>query len=136
MKQYLWILSFLLFVGCNNERVVDIASPPEMEDKDVIIIFNSLPEELCYSDRLSEIFNDSSLDYNFVEPQLLSLSYPVDCISYGFYECDDINYDMGYITCYKPDSQKSCMSFFEDEYTDIDGESFNESCILGVNYID
>ena len=138
MKQYLWIISFILFVGCDTQRVVDIASPPEMESKDMIIVFHSIPPELCYSDRLSETFNDFSLEYNLIEPQMLSIDYPVDCLTYGFSDCGDIEYEYKstIITCKKPNSDKLCITFFEEEYMDMDGEPFYNSCLFGVNAIE
>ncbi|MEA3490297.1 MAG: hypothetical protein U9R27_00150 [Campylobacterota bacterium] len=140
MKKFLWTLPLLLslFVGCGKERVADIATPAEIEDKDIVLIFPSIPEEFCYADRMTEILDGLSSDINGTRGQVLSINEHVDCSSYGFYNCSVIelesnNKQVEMIECLSSVSSQICLYFLGGEYRDVEGDTFDESCILGVD---
>ena len=138
MKHYILIVVLLLLVGCGRERIADVSTPTEMAEKDILLIFPSIPEELCYADRMSEILNSFSGDMNGTDAQVLSIGEPVDCSSYGFTQCSVSELEIEgktamMISCLSDDSPKACFSVMGDEYRDIEGETFDESCVLGIN---
>ncbi len=138
MKHYILIVLLLLLVGCGRERIADISTPAVMADKDILLIFPSIPEEFCYADRMSEILNSFSGDVNGTDAQVLSTLEHVNCSSYGFVECSANELEIEgktavMISCLSDDSQKVCFYIIGDEYRDVEGETFDESCILGVN---
>ncbi len=140
MRKFLWTLPLLLFVlmGCGTERIADIATPAQIEEKDILMIFPSIPEQFCYADRMSEILNGFSSDVNGTGAQVLSTKEPVDCSSYDFHNCVSAEFESGnkhvdMIECISEDNSRMCFYFLGEEYKDIEGDTFDESCIMGVD---
>jgi hypothetical protein len=143
MKKYLWLLSvplFLMILGCGKERLADIATPEEMENKNLLIILPSIPEEFCYADRMTEILDDLSAEFNGTDPQVLSVSESVDCSDYGFFNCLTVdlgtgknNKHTGAIECISDDQQHLCFYLLGNEYKDAEGNTFESTCIQGMN---
>ncbi len=142
MRRFLLILPLLLFVfaGCGRDRIADIATPQEITDKTLLFIFPSIPEEFCYADRMTEILDEISDDLNGTNPQVLSLSENLDCSDYGFSNC--VNVDMGIgtnnkpqsvVECVSDDEQHICLFLLGNEYSDVDGNAFDETCIMGID---
>lgn len=140
MKKYLWIFFLLLIViaGCGKDRLADIATPEEMENKDLLFILPSIPEEFCYADRMAELTNDISNEFNGSNPQVLSVQSNVDCSDYGFSDCTRIDMGIGsnnkpssMIECLSDDKKHICTYLIGNEYRDVEGNTFDETCILG-----
>ena len=124
--------------GCDTERIADIATPQEMAQKEIIFIFPSIPEEFCYSDSLTEIWNDFARDVDGSNPQVLTIDHPIRCEDYGFIVCEKIvegdEEDLVTMSmCTSPTDDRVCMNVLNQEYKDSEGEIFEESCILGMN---
>ena len=138
MKYILLIISIALFTGCDTERIADIATPPQMAQKEIIAIFPSIPEEFCYSDSMTEIWNEFSDNLSGTNPQVLSLNHTVNCQEYGFTDCEEIMSDeddtvVDMQICTSSTDDRVCMNVLNQEYKDSEGEIFEESCILGMN---
>ncbi len=142
MIKSLFALSVLLFVftGCDNDRLADIATPTQMEDKDILFILPSIPEEFCYADLMAEITNEVSEDINGTDPQILHIQDNVDCSHYGYSTC--VSEDMGIgennkpqsvVVCISEDEEKVCLYLIGNEYRDVEGDTFDETCIMGYN---
>lgn len=141
MKRYLWLLSLLVLIlaGCGKERSADIATPQEITDKAILIIFPSVPSELCYADHMTEILNQRSDEISGTNPQVLSVEANVDCLSYGYGGCQNValgkidNKEIESINCFRDEGSKVCMFVTGDEYKDAEGETFDETCVLGID---
>ncbi len=143
MKRYLWLfpLLLLLFIaGCGKERLADIATPEEMESKDLIIILPSIPEEFCYADRMTEILDELAMEFNGTDPQVLSIPESVDCQDYGFSNCVWLDMGVGennkhtsMIECLSDDKEHLCLYLMGNEYRDVEGNTFDETCVQGIN---
>jgi hypothetical protein len=142
MKRYLWLLplALILIAGCGKEREAQVATPQEMEEKDLLMILPSIPEEFCYADRMAEVWDELAVEFNGTDPQVLSIPEPVDCYSYGFSRC--LWVDMGVaennkhtyaIECVSDDDTKLCFYLLGNEYRDIEGNTFDETCVQGMN---
>ena len=142
MKKYLWIFFLLLIViaGCGRDRLADIATPEEIESKDMIVILPSVPEEFCYADRMTEILDDFAVELNGTNPQVLSAPTSLDCSDYGFVNCTEADLGVGEYKnhvfaeeCLSDDGQHFCLYILGDEYRDAEGNTFDESCIMGID---
>jgi len=140
MKHFLWILMLLLLAGCGRDRIADIATPEEITDKTLLFILPSIPVELCYADRMMEILNEISDDLNSTNPQMLSVSENLNCNDYGFSNCVTVDMGIGednkpsaLVECLSDDEQHICLFLLGNEYRDAEGETFDETCILGVD---
>ena len=138
LKQYLSIIILFVIVGCGKDRIVDIATPEEIYQKDLLIIFPSMPEEFCYADKMTEIFNDFGNDLNMINTQMLALDKPVDCQSYGFINCEtviiDTEKETGAMECSSSQLEgRVCLYMLGVEYRDAQGDTFDESCIMGTD---
>lgn len=138
LKRYLYIATLAFLVGCNSEREVDIATPEEIYQKDLLVIFPSIPEEFCYADKMTEIFNDFGDELKLRDIQMLSVDTPVDCYSYGFTDCESVIIDpeknSGAIECLSDqDDGRACLYMLGVEYKDSQGDLFEDSCIMGAD---
>jgi len=143
MKKYLWLLSaflLLLIAGCGKERLANITTPEEMKSKNLIMILPSIPEELCYSDQMTEVLGELSMEFNGTDPQVLSVPESVNCADYGFFNCVTIdlgigenNKHTGAIECISDDQQHLCFYLLGNEYRDVEGNTFESTCIQGMN---
>ena len=140
MKHFLWILILLLLAGCGRDRIADIATPEEMDSKDLLIILPSIPEQFCYADRMMEILNELAVEFNGTDPQVLSIPSNVDCSDYGFVNCTGIDLGVGennkhasMIECLSDDQQHLCIYLLGNEYRDVEGNTFDETCVQGMN---
>ncbi|MEA3455023.1 MAG: hypothetical protein U9R26_00800 [Campylobacterota bacterium] len=140
MKNILWILILLLLTGCGMERRADIATPEEISDKTLMFILPSIPEQFCYADHMTEALNEVSDDLNGTNPQVLSVSENLDCSDYGFTNCIYIDMGIGennkpqsLVECISDDEEHICLFLLGNEYKDVDGNTFDETCILGVD---
>ena len=140
MKQFLWILMLLLLTGCGRDRIADIATPEEITDKTLLFILPSIPVEFCYADRMMETLNEISDDLNGTNPQVLSVSENLDCSDYGFSNCVTVDMGIGdnnkhsvVIECLSDDEQHICLFLLGNEYRDVEGDTFDETCILGID---
>ena len=142
MRKFLLILSLLLFVliGCGRDRIADIATPQEIDEKAILFILPSIPEEFCYADRMTEILNDISGDLNGTNPQVLSLPENLDCNDYGFSNCVTVDMGIGdnnkhhlLVECLSDDEQHICLFLLGNEYRDVEGDTFDDTCILGID---
>jgi len=138
LKRYLPIIILFAIIGCGKERIVDIATPEQIDQKDLLIIFPSIPEEFCYADKMTEIFNDFSDELNLTNTQMLSLDKTVDCYSYGFTNCEivatDTEKETGAIECLSDQHQnRACLYMLGVEYKDSEGDTFEDSCIMGAD---
>jgi hypothetical protein len=138
LKRYLSIIILFAIIGCGKDRIVDIATPQQIDQKDILIIFPSIPQEFCYADKMTEIFNDFSDDLNLTNTQMLSIENPVDCYSYGFTNCEimttDTEDETGGIECtLAQDETKVCLYMLGVEYKDVEGNTFEDSCIMGAD---
>ena len=119
MKQFLWILMLLLLAGCGRDRIADIATTEEITDKTLLFILPSIPVEFCYADRMMETLN---------------------CSDYGFSNCVTVDMGIGdnnkhsvVVECLSDDEQHICLFLLGNEYRDVEGDTFDETCILGVD---
>jgi len=135
-----FLLLLLVIIGCGKDRLADIATPEEIENKDMIIILPSIPEEFCYADRMAEIVDDFAVDLNGTNPQVLSVPTSVDCSNYGFVNCTEVDLGIGeyknhsyVIECLSDDKEHICLYLLGDEYRDVEGNTFDESCIMGID---
>jgi len=142
VKKYVWLIPVLLLAmaGCGKERLADIATPQEMESKDLLLILPSIPEEFCYADTMTEILDEFSMELNGTDPQVLSIPYNVDCQDYGFSNCEWIDMGVGennkhasMIECLSDDQEHLCLFLMGNEYRDVEGNTFDETCIMGIN---
>ena len=142
MKNYLWILPLILLiiVGCGKDRIADIATPEEIEEKDIMIILPSIPEQFCYADRMTEILDELAVEFNGTDPQVLSVPSTVDCYDFGFSNCTTVDLGVGennkhatMVECLSDDQQHLCIYLLGNEYKDVEGNTFEETCIQGMN---
>jgi len=138
LKRYLPIIILLAIVGCGKDRIVNIATPNQIDQKDLLVIFPSIPEEFCYADKMTEIFTDFSDELNLTNTQMLSMKNSMDCNSYGFTNCEPIITDTedetSAILCLsEQDETKICLYMLGVEYKDAQGDTFEESCIMGAD---
>jgi len=142
VNKYLWFIPLLLFmaVGCGKERIADIATPEEIENKDLLIILPSIPEEFCYADRMTEMLDELAVEFNGTDPQVLSIPEHVDCSDYGFIKCVTVdlgtgenNKHTGAIECISNDEKHLCFYLLGNEYRDVEGNTFESTCIQGMN---
>lgn len=140
MKNFLWILILLLLVGCGKDRIVDIATPEEIGSKDILFILPSIPEAFCYADHMTEVLDEVSDDLNGTNPQVLSLPENLDCTHFGFTNCVSLDMGIGVnnkpqslIECLSEDEQHICLLLLGNEYRDIEGDTFDETCVLGID---
>ena len=141
VKKYLWLLSLLLLlVGCGRERLAKIATPDEIAQKDLLIILPSIPKEFCYADRMSELLDELAMEVNGTDPQVLSIEGNVDCSDYGFTACTWVDMGIGEYKkhttveeCLSDDQEHFCFYMLGNEYRDADGNTFDETCVQGMN---
>jgi len=130
----------LLLVGCGKDRIADIATPEEIESKDILFILPSIPEALCYADLMTETLSEVSDDLNGTNSQVLSVPENLDCSDYGFSNCLGIDLGIGannkpqsVVECLSDDEQHICLFLLGNEYKDVEGDTFDETCILGID---
>ena len=140
MKHFLWILILLLLAGCGRDRIADIGTPEEIANKNLLIILPSIPEQFCYADRMTEILDDLSMEFNGTDPQVLSIPENVDCGNYGFTNCEWVDMGVGernkhtsMVECLSDDQQHFCFYLLGNEYRDVEGNTFDETCVQGMN---
>ena len=139
MKHFVWVLAVFMMAGCGRERIVNIATEDEMEDKALLMIFPSVPEEFCYADRMAEILNDFAENLNGTNSQVLSVQANIDCSNYGFHTCtnDSIEQDDGKVIefeeCISDEQSKLCLFVKGNEYKDVEGNLFDETCVMGID---
>ncbi len=142
MRKFLLILPLLLFVfaGCGRDRIADVATPQEITDKTLLFILPSMPVEFCYADRMTEMLDEVSDDLNGTNPQVLSLPENLDCSDYGFSNCVTVDMGIGadnkphsLVECLSDDEQHICLFLLGNEYRDVEGNTFDETCILGID---
>ena len=140
MKHFLWILILILLAGCGRDRIADIATPEEIDNKDLLIILPSIPKQFCYADLMTEILDDLAAEYNGTDPQVLSIPSNVDCSDYGFHNCIVIDMGVGennkqttLVECLSDDEHHLCLFILGNEYRDVEGNTFDETCVQGMN---
>ncbi|MEA3419246.1 MAG: hypothetical protein U9Q90_07585 [Campylobacterota bacterium] len=139
MKHFLWVLVLLILAGCGKDRIADIATPEQIEDKDILLIFPSIPEQFCYADRMTVILNGFASDINGTDAQVLSVPENLDCYDYDFSNCTASEFEtethkqVKITECISDDNLKICLFFAGEEYKDVEGETFDETCIMGVD---
>jgi hypothetical protein len=140
MKNFVWVVLLVLMAGCGRERIADIATPEEMDSKALLIILPSVPEEFCYADRLTEIMDDFSVELNGTNPQVLSMQSNLDCSDYGFSNCARVDLGTGsdnkptaMIECLSDDQSRICLFLLGNEYRDVEGNTFDETCVEGID---
>ena len=142
MRKFLLILPLLLFAlsGCGRDRIADVATPQEIADKALLFILPSIPAEFCYADRMTEILDEISDDLNGTNPQVLSVPENQDCSDYGFSNCTAVDMGIGannkpqsVVECLSDDEQHICLFLLGNEYRDVEGDTFDDTCILGVD---
>jgi hypothetical protein len=138
LKRYLSIIILFAIIGCGKDRVVDIATPNQIDQKDILIIFPSMPQELCYADKMREIFSNFSNELNFTNIQMLSFDSAIDCYGYGFTNCKtvitDTEDETSAIECSSiQDETRVCLYMLGIEYKDANGDIFEDSCVIGAN---
>ncbi len=139
LKRYLPIIILFAIIGCGKERIVDIATTGQINHKDLLIIFPSIPQEFCYADKMTEIFDDFSDELNFTNTQMLSTDKSLDCSSYGLTNCEIIITDTekktGAIKCLSEQESDTrvCLYMLGVEYKDAQGDLFDDSCIIGAD---
>jgi len=140
MKRLVWILLGLLLAGCGRDRIADIATPEQMDNKALLVILPSIPKEFCYADRMTEILDDFSVELNGTNPQVLSIEANLDCSDYGFGNCvsvdlgtRDDNKPAAMIECLSDDKTRLCLMLLGNEYRDVEGNTFDETCIEGID---
>ncbi len=138
MKRLVWVVLGLLLAGCGRERVANIATPEQMDNKALLVILPSIPKEFCYADRMMEILDDFSVELNGTNPQMLSIEANLDCSDYGFDNCASIDLGTGddnkpaaMIECFSDDQTRLCLMLLGNEYRDAEGNTFDETCIEG-----
>lgn len=139
MKRLLSSLLLLFLAGCGEERTADIATPEEIAGKNILMIFPSIPKQFCYADRMTEILNGFASDLNGTNAQVLSVQENVDCYDYAFSNCTSSEFDTKYdkhvkvTECISDDHSKTCFFFTGEEYRDAQGDTFDETCVMGVD---
>jgi hypothetical protein len=142
MKWYFWAFPLILIfaAGCGKERLADIATPQQMEEKDLLMILPSIPDQFCYADRMAEIWDELAMEINGTDPQVLSVPEPVDCYSYGFSQCEWIDLGVGennkhtsVVECISDDEKRLCFYLLGNEYRDVEGNTFEATCVQGMN---
>ncbi|SFV55654.1 hypothetical protein MNB_SV-6-644 [hydrothermal vent metagenome] len=138
LKQYLPIVILFAIIGCGKERIVDIATPNDIYQKDLLVVFPSIPEEFCYADKMTEIMDGFSDELNLTNMQMLSVDSAVNCGSYGFTNCEIVTTESedksGAIACMsEQNSSRVCLYMLGVEYKDSEGDTFDESCIMGAD---
>lgn len=84
------------------------------------------------------MLNDFSSDINGTNAQVLSVDMAVECSSYGYTQCSASQFNskshkqVAVVECLSNDSSNKCLYFLGEEYRNADGETFEESCILGI----
>ncbi len=127
-----------LFAGCGKERIADIATDKEISDKSLLFIFPSVPDELCYADSLTQTLNNISEEINGTNPQVISINKNVDCSDYGFVDCAREKLgkiegkEIEAISCFRESDSKICNYMIGDEYEDAQGDTFDQTCVLGI----
>ena len=142
MRKYIFsLLSIVLLIaGCGREREADIATPEEISEKDFIIILPSIPKQFCYADKMANITDEIADEINATNPQLLSVDDTIDCSYYGFSQCIEADLGVGsnnksqaMIECISDDLDQICMYLMGNEYRDMDGNTFDETCVQGYD---
>ncbi len=139
LKRYLLPIGLLFaIIGCGKERIVDIATPEQINHKDLLMIFPSIPKEFCYADKMTEIFTHFSHELNLTDVQMFSMDNAVDCYSYGFSNCKKTTVhaenNTSALSCTQMEEKtRICLYMMGIEYKDSDGDTFEESCIMGAN---
>jgi len=142
MKRYLWFVPLLLIamVGCGEDRTANVATPEEIQQKEILIILPSIPEVYCYSDQMTDILDELAADFNETDSQVLSVSHSVSCADYGFVNCEMVDLGIGennkktaVIECLSNDKQRACLYLLGNEYRDAEGNTFESTCIQGMN---
>lgn len=139
MKRLLSSLLLLFLAGCGEDRIADIATPEEIASKDLLMIFPSIPKQFCYADRMTEILNGFASDVNGTDAQVLSVQENVDCYDYAFNDCTASEFDtednkhVKTTACISDDHSKLCLFFTGEEYRDAQGDTFDETCIMGMD---
>ena len=141
MKIVAAVLSAVLFfAGCGKDREVDIATPEQIEEKDMLIILPSVPRVFCYADLMAEIEGELADEFNLTNPQSLSVDANVDCSSYGYRNCVWIDVGVGennkpqsFMMCLSDSERQICLYLMGNEYRDVEGNTFDETCLQGFD---
>ena len=143
MKYFVWTLMLSLLVlltGCGKERIADIATPEEIDNKTILVILPSIPEQFCYADRMTGTLDELAVEINGTNPQVLSIPENIDCSHYGFYNCTivdlgvgEMNNPLSMVECLSNDEHHVCLFLLGNEYRDVEGDTFDETCILGLD---
>ena len=141
MKYAFLVASLLVLTGCGREKKADIATTEQMKNKTLIFILPSIPEQFCYSNQMAEVTEElASKDLNASNPQTLSIDSNIDCSYFGFTNCQRVDMGVGednkehsFIECLSDTQDRLCLYLIGNEYRDVDGNTFDETCVQGYD---